>query len=248
MIKIGITAGIGAGKTTVCKVFSEEFLVPVYDMDSRAKALVEEVPDLKQELVEHFGPETLNEDGSYNPKHVASIVFKDKEEKKWLEHTIGGYMKEDYITWCKNNKKKKFPFSIIESAILFEAKCDEWVDFVIGVECPVPIRIERVQKRNNFTTEQVLERIHNQMPDDEKLGLCDFIITNDGTAELRPQVLGIYRILTKIYQIERRSSKMGAQGVAYGLGVSGIGETPDGQFDEKVIMPIITSFLDKYDQ
>ncbi len=247
MLRIGITAGIAAGKSTVCKVFNEKFHVPIYDMDSRAKALVEEVPDLKQELVNHFGPDTIKEDGSYNPKHVATIVFSDKDEKAWLEKTIGGYMKEDYKTWCDNNKKKNIPFVMLESAILFEAKCDEWIDLVIGVECPLPIRIERVQKRNNFTTEQVLERINNQMSEDEKMGLCDFIITNDGTAELEPQIMSIYRLMTKIYRIERRSIKLAAQGVAFGLGIAGLGTRTDGTTDEVFIVDTVNSFLNKYD-
>lgn len=262
MLKIGVTAGIGSGKSTVCRYFEEVFHIPVYYMDERSKALVTEKTLLRVDLSEHFGDETFI-NGVYNTKYISNIVFNNVEERKWLEHKIGEYMKVDYAEWlfaCSKIKKGTIPYVMVESAIFFEANCADMVDYILGVECPYAIRLERVQKRNNFTTEQVTERMKNQMDEDEKMSMCDFHVLNGDIplADLNFQLVSYESLFRKmgkkVKETEQYYKNLAAKGVAFGLGVGQSyvktftdlekfgGKEPDAKF----VLDTVNSFFAEY--
>jgi len=189
MKKVGITGGIGSGKTTICQLF-ELLGIPIYYADDRAKALIVENEALKTKLVETFGEETYLPDGSYNRAYIANIVFSDKKELEKLNHIVHPAMYQDGLDW--HNSQESVPYTLKEAAILFESKGHLQMDKTILVVAPEDIRIERVLKRDNSTVEAIKARIDKQLPDAEKIKLADYIILNDGKAPLVPQVLKIH--------------------------------------------------------
>lgn len=191
MLKIGITGGIGSGKTTVAKLF-EQLGIPVYYADVRGKALASEDPEVASQIREVFGEEAYV-NGSLDHKFIASIVFNEKEKLQALNSIVHPAAQRDWEKWVK---EQNTPYVLREVAILFEVGAEKGLDYVIGVSAPEEVRIERVMKRNSFTREQVIERIRNQMPDEEKMSRCDFVIDNDGTLPLEPQVLELDKKFT----------------------------------------------------
>lgn len=189
MKKVGITGGIGSGKTTICQLF-EILGIPIYYADDRAKALIVENETVKAKLVEAFGKETYLPDGSYNRSYIANIVFADKKELEKLNHIVHPAMYQDGLDW--HNAQEGVPYTLKEAAILFESKGNLHMDKTILVVAPEDIRIERVLKRDNSTIEAIKARIDKQLPDAEKIKLADFIILNDGKAPLVSQVLKIH--------------------------------------------------------
>jgi dephospho-CoA kinase len=193
MLRIGITGGIGSGKTTVTKLF-EELGVPVYYTDIEAKRVAQEDPEVVKEIVRVFGTEAYV-NGEMDHKRMASIVFYDKEKLEALNNIVHPAAQKHWEEWADNQaiqKTHKFQppqYVIREIAILFETGAEKTLDYVIGVEAPEELRIERVIARNGTTREEVLSRIRSQMPEEEKLRKCDFIVLNDGNTDLMPQVL-----------------------------------------------------------
>jgi dephospho-CoA kinase len=186
MLKIGITGGIGSGKTTVAKLFSA-LGIPVYYADDRGKAVASEDPEVVKKIKEAFGEEAYV-DGKLDHKRMASIVFSDKERLQTLNSIVHPAAQRDWEKW---SSEQTAPYVIREVAILFEIGAEKDLDFVIGVEAPEEVRIERVMKRNSITREEVIARIRNQMPQAEKMARCNFVIDNGGEKELEPQVLEI---------------------------------------------------------
>lgn len=258
MLKIGITSGIGSGKSTVCDYFERIFKVPVYYMDKRAKELVAEQPSLKSELIDHFGERTFADDGTYNTKYISDIIFNDVEQRKWMEAKIGEYMSSDYQAWLGINSEATYV--MVESAIFFETDCAYMVDYVLGVECPYIVRLERVQKRNNFTVEQVIERMNAQMNEEEKMGLCDFHVFNGDIdmKDLNFQCIGFHDLFSKmgrkLKNVEGHYRNLIAKGVAYGLGrgqasistVDKLWENHNTEPDPEYIRSVVESFFDEY--
>ena len=189
MKKVGITGGIGSGKTTVCKIF-ELLSIPIYYADDKAKELIVKNEDLKAKIIETFGEESYLEDGSYNRAYIANIVFSDKKELEKLNHIVHPAMYQDGIDW--HNAQEGVPYTLKEAAILFESKGHLQMDKSILVVAPEDIRIERVMKRDKTTVEAIKARIDKQLPDAEKIKLADFIILNDGKAPLVPQILKVH--------------------------------------------------------
>jgi dephospho-CoA kinase len=191
MLKLGITGGIGSGKTTVCKIF-ERLNVPVYYADERAKWLVSNHQNLKKEIIHHFGESSFI-DGLYNRSYIADIVFKNKEKLNLLNQIIHPYVFEDWNKFCLSHSEK--PLIIKEAAIMLETESKNTVDKITLVYSPKELRIQRIIKRDHLTENQVLGRMAMQMQDEEKLKLADYVIYNDEQHSLIEQVYELHHKL-----------------------------------------------------
>src|SRR4051812_6350462 len=193
MLKIGLTGGIGSGKTTVAQMF-EVLSIPVYYADPAARDLMNKDPELKKNIIAVFGTDAYK-NGELNRSYLGSVVFQDKEKLKLLNSIVHPATIRESENWMKNQKT---PYAIKEAALIFEAGLEKHLDFVIGVTAPESLRIERVVERDHISKEKVLERIRNQMDEKEKLSRCDFVIQNDGLQPLLPQVLAVHEKLIQV--------------------------------------------------
>ena len=189
MIKLGITGGIGSGKSTVSEIFSL-CNVPVYIADIESKRLVATSPVIKEKLINIYGEE-LFEGGVLNKVLLASHIFNDKAKLEQVNAIIHPEVEKDFKQWAVNHSH--YPVIAHEAAILFESGFNKLMDKIVMVYTPLEIRLERTIIRDNTTREKVLERIQNQMPDEEKAKLSDFVIVNDGAHSLIDQVLSILK-------------------------------------------------------
>lgn len=191
MLTVGITGGIGSGKTTVCKIF-ETIGIPVYYADSRAKYLMERDPDLLAALKNNFGTNIFLEDNTINRPALAKLVFNDPEKLALLNSLVHPVVAQDSLNWIKDQTS---PYTLKEAALLYESGSYKQLDLIISVSAPLEVRISRVMHRDGSTREEVISRINNQWPQERKDKLADFIILNDGEIALIPQVLKIHRQL-----------------------------------------------------
>lgn len=189
-LQIGITGGIGAGKSLVCKIF-HQLGAPVYDADSHAKELMTTDGILVSGIKKEFGDLAFFDDGRLNRSYLAEHVFHDEEKLKILNGLVHPRVAVDYAKWMS---ERDFPYVIKEAALLFEAGSDKQLDRIIVVHAPLELRISRVRERDpQRTVEQIKGIVEKQMPDDEKLKRADDIIVNDESALLIPQVLKLHR-------------------------------------------------------
>ena len=193
MLKIGLTGGIGSGKTTVAKVF-EMLGIPVYYADEAARELMHTNELLKQQLIFHFGNETYFEDGQLNRKHLSSIVFSNKEKLELLNSLVHPATIADAYEWFS---KQHAPYVIKEAALLFESGTAEGLDYIIGVTAPPTLRIKRVMDRDAVTADEVKRRMANQVDEALKIKLCDFVLHNNEQELLLPQVITLHNELIK---------------------------------------------------
>jgi dephospho-CoA kinase len=193
MLKIGLTGGIGSGKTTVAKVL-EVLGVPVYYADEAAKELMHSNELLKQQLILRFGKETYFEDGQLNRKHLSSIVFNNKEKLELLNSLVHPATIADAKEWFS---KQQSPYVVKEAALLFESGTAEGLDYIIGVTAPAALRIKRVMDRDGVTADEVKRRMANQVDETLKMKLCDFVLHNNEQELLLPQVLALHNELIK---------------------------------------------------
>lgn len=191
MLKVGLTGGIGSGKSTVAKIF-EVLGIPVYYADDAAKRLMNEDKELKAAITRHFGNESYIND-QLNRSYLASVVFNNEEKLALLNSLTHPATILDASRWMQ---KQHSPYIIKEAALIFESGSNEQLDYVIGVYAPAPLRIRRTMDRDHITQEEVLKRISRQMNEEEKMKRCDFIIINDEQQMLIPQVLAIHERLT----------------------------------------------------
>lgn len=198
-LRIGITGGIGVGKSTVCEIFSR-IGVPVYDADTRAKYLMQNDADLIKEIKDEFGWDAYERDNQLNRAYLAKIVFNNEEKLQKLNSLVHPRVGMDYEHWTLENREK--PYSIKEAALLFESKSYLSLHKVIVVTCPIDIRIDRIVKRDHVKREDVLKRISNQMTDKERLQKADYIILNDGRKSLIEQTLAIHHQLLELREGE----------------------------------------------
>ncbi len=173
MYKVGITGGIGSGKSTLCRMFGE-LGIPVYESDAKAKSLMARDLELQKAIIESFGQQSYL-DGELNRAYLAQRVFTNKESLSKLNALVHPRVKEDFIEWCE---QQDAPYVILECAILFEAKFDECVDRTLCVLSPKQMRVERVILRDTLTAEQVEERMANQLSDEKLHSLSDLSIVN----------------------------------------------------------------------
>ncbi len=184
MLRVGITGGIGSGKTTVSKIF-EVLGVPVYYADDASKRLMNENEELKQLLQQHFGKETYT-NGELNRKYLSSIVFNNPSKLALLNSIVHPATIKDATEWMQ---KQTAPYTIKEAALIFESGSQAGLDKVIGVYAPAAMRISRAMQRDNISREEVISRMSKQIDEAIKMRLCDYVITNDEQELLVPQVL-----------------------------------------------------------
>jgi dephospho-CoA kinase len=184
---IGLTGGIGSGKSTVARVFNT-LGVPVFDADTEAKKLYTEDPTLLPEVVKIFGPQILNADGSLNREALAAIVFSDAEALKQLNALVHPRVGKRFQKW---KEKQPGPAVIREAAILFESGSHSDCDEVVIVTAPENLRIERVMKRNAIAADEVRARMARQWTEEQLLQQANAVIQNDEKTLVLPQVLAI---------------------------------------------------------
>jgi dephospho-CoA kinase len=193
-LQIGITGGIGSGKSLVCKIF-QHLGVPVYDADSHAKKLMTTDGILVSAIKKEFGDLSYNADGSLNNVYLANHVFHDEKKLQLLNHLVHPRVANDYMNWVAQNNSSDYVLK--EAALLFEAKTNQQLDKIIVVSAPEELRIKRVLHRDKHrTAEQIKGIVEKQMPEDEKLKRADYIIVNDETKPVIPQVLDLHLIFT----------------------------------------------------
>jgi dephospho-CoA kinase len=192
--QIGITGGIGAGKSTVTRIFAT-LGVPVYDADSRAKWLMNSDPGLKAALSEAFGPQAYTAAG-LNRTYLAATVFGDPNKTAQLNRLVHPRVGDDYAAWVREHAG--FPYVLKEAALLFESGSYQVLDRVIAVSAPLPLRIRRVLQRDPHRTEaDVAAIVARQMDEAEKLARADYVVHNDEKTLLVPQVLDLDRTFRK---------------------------------------------------
>lgn len=176
MIRVGITGGIGSGKSYVARLLADNYHVPVYDSDSRARVLMLQ-PELRQQIENLVGPEAYNSSGSLNRSAVAAYLFAAPAHAAAIDGVVHPAVKADFREWAG---RQTSPLVFLESAILVEAGFLDAVDSLIAVEAPLELRIERAMQRDHATREQVLARMHHQITDDIRRVHADVIVNNDG--------------------------------------------------------------------
>ena len=192
-LKVGITGGIGSGKTTVCKIF-ETLSIPVYYADDRAKALMVEDEKLVSDIKNIFGEDAYLLNGELNRKYIADIAFHNPLKLKELNTAVHPAVLEDGNRWHADQKDA--PYTLKEAALIFESDSYKHLDKIITVFAPQSVRLERVILRGGNLTKQDIEaRMSKQLPEEEKMKRSNFIIYNDGEQELIPQVMKIHRLL-----------------------------------------------------
>ena len=188
MLKVGLTGGIGSGKSTVAEIFSL-LGIPVFNADLVAKQLMEEDELLKAQIKNEFGEEAYSEN-KLNRKYIASIVFNDSYQLEKLNAIIHPAAIQAARDWMQ---AQTTPYVIKEAALMFESASAAGVDVVIGVFAPQPIRIKRVMDRDHISREEVLARIDKQIDEEIKMKLCDHVLMNDEQQLLIPQVLKLHQ-------------------------------------------------------
>ncbi|MES2882202.1 MAG: dephospho-CoA kinase [Bacteroidota bacterium] len=192
-LKIGLTGGIGSGKTTVAKIF-ELLQVPVYYADEASKRLYHTNENLKAAIKKNFGDDVYEND-ILNKEKLASIVFASEQKLKLLNALAHPPTIQDATDWMQ---KQTAPYIIKEAALLFESGSNKSLDYVIGVYAPEELRITRVMKRDATTEEHVRNRINRQMNEEEKMKICDWIIKNTEEELLIPSVLEMHDQLLEL--------------------------------------------------
>jgi dephospho-CoA kinase len=194
-LRIGLTGGIGSGKSTVARIF-EVLGIPVYFADLEAKRIMKEDELLRQQIVQHFGKETYK-NGQLDNKYLAAIVFNDRKKLDLLNSLVHPATIRDSEQWMS---RQTTPYAIKEAALIFESHSQEHLDYVIGVSAPEPLRIFRTMQRDGISREAVLARMHKQIQEVIKIRLCDFVIFNDEQQLVIPQVMALHENLVKIAQ------------------------------------------------
>ena len=191
MKKIGLTGGIGAGKTFVASIF-QKMGIDVFSADIYAKRCMQESKELKDVIVQCFGAD-IYKNGGLQKQKLAEIVFSDSEKLNVLNKLVHPFVQIEFEKWCKIQTSS---FLLKEAAILFESDSHKNLDAIICVSAPLQIRIERVMQRDRCSEQAVLKRIANQMPEEEKEHLSDFVIVNDSKEKLLPQIISISKKIT----------------------------------------------------
>ena len=193
MLKVGLTGGIGSGKTVVANIF-RQLGVPVYDADNEGRLLTESNVAVKEEIRNAFGNEFFNSDDSLNRTALAKIVFNDKEKLAALNAIIHPAVKEHFENWFKQNQNAKY--IIKEAAILFESGSNTGLDRIISVTAPEETRISRVVARDNSSKEKILAVMKNQWSDEERKKHSDYLIINDDNTLVIPQILKLHEMFS----------------------------------------------------
>jgi len=192
MIKIGVTGGIGSGKSIVSSLLTQAD-IPVYVADDKSKNLTESSSLIRKKLKALLGDEIyINE--TLDKKRLASLIFTDKEILEKVNGIIHPIVRKDFQMWVSKQSSKR---CAMESAILFESGFDKYVDIILTVYAPVELRLTRAMLRDGATEVDIMKRMNRQMPDALKRERADFVIVNDGVQALIPQIEQFLKILPK---------------------------------------------------
>ncbi len=190
MLKVGITGGIGSGKTVVCRLF-EVLGIPVFYADMAARRLTDNDPVVVAAIKEIFGEDIYTAHG-LDRKKIGEIVFVRPDKLQQLNEIVHPATIRDAAIWMEQQATH---YAIKEAAIFFESGSNKAIDVMIGVSAPLDVRIQRAMERDASTRDEVLLRISRQMNEEEKMGLCDYVINNDGQRALIPQVMELHHLL-----------------------------------------------------
>jgi dephospho-CoA kinase len=193
MIKIGITGGIGSGKSMVCKIF-QCLNTPVYYADIEAQKLINSNQEIIKELTETFGNEIYLKDKTLNKPLMAKLIFGNSENLKKVNSVVHPKIKADFNKWAE---KQSCKYVIEEAAVLLENNNEHGLDYVVTVYSSEELRIKRVKKRDDISEEEIIKRMQSQLSEEEKLKLADFIIYNNDKDLLIPQVIKLHKIFNK---------------------------------------------------
>lgn len=192
MLRIGVTGGIGSGKSTICNIF-KNLGVPIFTSDEVGKEILSNDESVKQEVMKKFGKDMYNAQGDLDRERLASLVFNDQEALNDLNTIVHPKVSEAFDLWCQEHEKS--PYVIKEAAILLESGAYHDLDKIIHVFAPKDERIKRVMKRDGVSEEQVKKRMRFQYSDEERNNLADFIIMNEPNKDMLPQVMELHELL-----------------------------------------------------
>lgn len=190
MIKIGVTGGIGSGKTFVCNRLKEKG-IPVYNCDDEAKRLMQESADIRERLCMLVGSEAYV-DGILNKSAIAEFLFASPDNGKKINGIVHPVVRQDFTDWVD---KQNAPLVAQECALLYEAGFQDTVDVVIAVDAPVEIRLERAMKRDHATRQQIEGRMRQQLDAEEKNDRANYIVVNDGKRDIDQQIDNILKLI-----------------------------------------------------
>lgn len=196
MIKVGVTGGIGSGKTFVCNRLKDRG-IPVYNCDDEAKRLMQEDPVIREQLCSLIGTKAYI-NGRLNKPAIAEFLFANPDNGKAINSIVHPVVKRDFTEWAERknencmsgdtNTATSTPIVVQECALLYEAGFQDTVDAVITIHAPIEVRIERAMKRDNATRRQIEARMLQQFDDEEKIRRADYCIDNDGKADIDQQI------------------------------------------------------------
>lgn len=196
MLKIGLTGGIGSGKSTVAQIF-KHLKVPLYVADDKAKMLMNKNDALRSMIISEFGQKAYT-NGILNSAYIASVVFDNPEKLKILNRIVHPAVREDFLFWIREHRDR--PYLIQEAAILFESGHYKHFDYIIFVNAGKELRINRVMERDKVSREVVKKRMEQQWPEAEKKKKSDFIINNNNGDLILSQVLGLHNKFISLQQ------------------------------------------------
>jgi dephospho-CoA kinase len=200
-LKVGITGGIGSGKSTVAKVF-EVLGIPVYYADEAARRVMNEDEEVRRQIIQHFGASSYK-NNQLDRAYIAGQVFNNKQKLELMNSLVHPATIRDSENWMH---RQTTPYAIKEAAIIFESGTQDQYDYIIGVTAPVPLRVLRAMKRDGSTREQVLARMEKQIQDIIKMRLCDFVIHNDEQQAIIPQVIKLHERLLEMKPVNSLTS------------------------------------------
>ncbi|MFD2999747.1 dephospho-CoA kinase [Pontibacter toksunensis] len=193
MLKIGITGGMGTGKTVVSRVFAL-LGVPVYDSDARAKWVMRHDEELRQELISAFGTEAFTTEGELNRAYISSIVFNNPQRLEQLNGLVHPHVRKDFTKWAASHTDK--PYVLKEAALMYESEAWKQMDQIITVFAPMETRLKRLLRRDTHRTEEAIRAIiSKQLSEEERMSRAEHIIYNDDQQLIIPQVLKLHEQL-----------------------------------------------------
>ena len=193
VLRVGLTGGIGSGKSTAAQIF-EMLGIPVYYADVEAKRLMNDDAEVRSAITKVFGNDAYR-NNILNRKYISSIVFSDPARLELLNSIVHPATKKDSENWMD---QQTTPYAIHEAALIFEAKVSDRLDRVIGVSSPHELRIKRAMERDNVTRREVVQRMNKQLDEETKMSKCDFVLINDEKQLLIPQVLELHEKLIQL--------------------------------------------------
>ena len=190
MKKVGLTGGIGVGKTYIAKIF-KQLGCPIFFADHEAKKCMNEIKELRNEIIKNFG-ELIYKDDVLQKDILANVIFNDNNKIKLINHIVHPFVVDAFNKWCEMQESD---IVIKEAAILFESNSIIGLDKIICVSAPIDLRIKRVISRDKCTKDAIIKKIQSQMSEDEKMKLSDFVIVNNEREKLLIQIINIYNDL-----------------------------------------------------